>query len=92
MYDELIGRLKRIKVDYDLARGIHLTVSDAAAAITDLQAQLAQERAKVRYQRAQGSTRAELRESLTRAMIDTGDCILVWANEGDLYERGDHVS
>lgn len=43
---------------------------------------------KVRYSRASGSDIKEMRDSLPDELWNIGDCILVWVNEGDIYQHG----
>jgi hypothetical protein len=38
----------------------------------------------LRYEPAQGSTLEEMRDNLSADLRQTGDCKLVWVNEGDL--------
>ncbi len=47
----------------------------------------------VRFAAPHGATRAEMRDWLANSefgkpLYETGDCLLVWANEGDLFACG----
>ena len=42
------------------------------------------DKTKLRWEAATGRTIDEQRANLSQAMRDTGDCKLIWVNEGDL--------
>lgn len=43
---------------------------------------------KVRYARVSGTDIKQMRESLPDELWNAGDAILVWVNEGDIYQHG----